>query len=123
MKRLFISLLSIVSVWASASGVPDITAQQLLAQDANDRLILDVRGPDEYAQGHVPGAINIPHTEIAERLDEILSHKDKQVVVYCRSGYRAGKAIDVLLENNFSQVQHLEGDMLKWQEAELPLEK
>jgi len=86
-------------------------------------LVLDVRTPAEFAEGHVPGAVNISHNQLEKRLSEILSKKDKPVVVYCRSGVRAAKALKVLEQHDFSKLYHLTGDMLGWQEAKLKTEK
>jgi rhodanese-related sulfurtransferase len=59
--------------------------------------VLDVRAPEEYVTGHVPGAVNIPHDQIAARLAEV--PKDRDVVLYCRSGRRAAMAGEVLSGN------------------------
>lgn len=83
-------------------------------------VVLDVRTPDEYVAGHVPGAVNIPHDQVAARLAEV--PKDKDVVIYCRSGRRTGIAADVLAANGYTRLGHLEGDMLAWQEKQRPLE-
>lgn len=123
MKKLFISLLGLFSFVAFADEVADISAQDLLASKTQDWLIIDVRTKKEYDQGHVPGAVNIAHDQLASNIDKLLTRKDKPVVVYCRSGYRAGKAADVLLEYDFKQVKHLEGDMLGWEKAGLEIEK
>lgn len=86
-------------------------------------MILDVRTADEFAEGHVPSAINISHDELADRLAEIEAAKEAGLIVYCRSGRRAGIAEELLLGQGFSNVQHLEGDMLAWLEAKRPTEK
>jgi len=95
-----------------------ITPDQLLSEPPADALILDVRTPEEYAQGHVPGAVNVPHTEVAARLDEIEAEvggdPSRPVVVYCERGARAAKAEAELLEAGYRQVLHLEGDMSDW---------
>ena len=116
-KSLFISLLSVLSFSSFANEVKDISADQLLAADKSNWLILDVRSAQEYSDGHVPGSINIAHTDIADKMQQLLAYKDKPVVVYCRSGYRAGKATDILLNEGFNQLMHLQGDMLNWQNA------
>jgi rhodanese-related sulfurtransferase len=82
--------------------------------------VLDVRTPEEYITGHLPGAVNIPHDQIAARLAEV--PKDKTVVLYCRSGKRAGVAAEVLAENGYTKLQHLEGDMPAWIEKGRPVE-
>lgn len=64
----------------------------------NKASIVDVRTPQEYADDHYPGAVNIPLNELMERLDEIKEMK-KPVVAYCRSGARSGMAVALLKQN------------------------
>ena len=90
----------------------------------HEQLILDVRSPEEYKEGHVPGAINIPHDQLGSRLAEIGSHKNKDVVLYCRSGKRTAIAADILQSEGFSKLQHLDGDMNGWlSNSKLPVAK
>ncbi|MDM7861798.1 rhodanese-like domain-containing protein [Alteromonas sp. ASW11-36] len=117
---LFIALLSLTVI---AEEAVDIKPAELLQADTSEWLIIDVRSAEEYAEGHVPGAINIPHTDMAAQMSTIQTYKDKPVVVYCRSGYRAGKAADVLIEADFSDVRHLEGDIMGWRNAGHELEQ
>jgi len=84
-------------------------------------LVLDVRTPQEYADGHVPGAVNVPYDQLASRLAEV--PKDKDVVLYCKSGRRAGIAADVLAANGYTRLSHLEGDMNAWVEKGRPVVK
>ncbi|MBT0585238.1 rhodanese-like domain-containing protein [Alteromonas oceanisediminis] len=125
MKNFLVILL--VCLMTSASAIADevasVSASELNAADYSEWLILDVRSAEEFADGHVPGAMNIGHTELAGRLADIREYQNKPVVVYCRSGYRAAKAADILSEANFSDVLHLEGDIMAWKESNLPLEK
>jgi len=125
MKRLMLALLGLFFAQnAFSANVTEMSQQQLLTQDkGSEILILDVRTPAEFAEGHVPGAVNISHNQLEKRLSEILSKKDKPVVVYCRSGVRAAKALKVLEQHDFSKLYHLTGDMLGWQEAKLKTEK
>jgi rhodanese-related sulfurtransferase len=93
-----------------------------MAQPDADLVILDVRTPEEFAAGHVPGAINVSHDQVEARLPELSVYKSKDVVVYCRSGRRTKLALDVLKTNGFERLWHLEGDMLAWQAQNRPLE-
>lgn len=104
--------------------VTPITAEALLQRIDTDAamLVLDVRTPEEFAAGHVPGAINIPHTEIETGLARVRRAGDIDVVVYCRSGRRAGIAETVLQANGLRRLLHLQGDMLGWIAKELPVE-
>ena len=122
-KYLFAIVIAVFSLTVLAKDAVDIKPAELLAADSSEWLILDVRSAEEYAEGHVPGAINIPHTDVAAQISIIQTYKDKPVIVYCRSGHRAGKAADILLEADFSDVRHLEGDIMGWRDAGHKLEQ
>ena len=109
---------------AAAVPVPAMSQEALLQhqQMHGDHLfVLDVRTPEEFAAGHVPGAVNISHEQLAARLAEV--PKDKDVVLYCRSGKRAGMAADVLRANGYTRLSQLEGDMQAWSANGRPIAK
>jgi len=112
------SLLLVASVaLADAAGFKPISQDAFLAlptQGAEAPFVLDVRTPEEYASGYVPGALNIPHDQLASRLAEV--PKDRPVVLYCRSGRRAALAAEVLEANGYKDLEHLDGDMQAWTE-------
>lgn len=105
-----------------APAIREVSQEEVLAlhDRADGPLLLDVRTPEEFAVSHIPGAVNVPHTEIAERLPRILPLAGQGVIVYCRSGKRAGIGGQILLEAGV-EVGHLQGDMLGWEEAGLPV--
>jgi len=114
------------STFAVAHTIPEISQQQLQALTSAGKpavVILDVRTPEEYHQGHVPGAINISHTQIIQHLSKLEPFKNQPIVVYCRSGKRAAIAEKILTAHGFKQLKHLTGDMNGWQTAQLPIEK
>ena len=80
---------------------------------------LDVREREEFAGGHVPGAVNIPMGQLTGRLDEV--DRDRPVVVICRSGNRSDAMTDVLRAAGFDAVNML-GGTLEWIEAGRPVE-
>lgn len=84
--------------------------------------VLDVRPPEEFASGHVPGAVNVPLKELAKRLKEL--PKDQEVVAYCRGPHcvLAFEAVAQLREKGF-QARRLEDGFPEWREAGLPVEK
>ena len=108
-----VSALALACAETTAQVVP-ITPDALLASPPAGALILDVRTTNEYAAGHVPSAVNVPHDQVAARLTELGDDLTRPVVVYCESGRRAGRAESVLLEAGFTDVRHLEGDMKAW---------
>ncbi|MBU3914844.1 rhodanese-like domain-containing protein [bacterium] len=103
----------------------DISQDDLLkgVQAKTISLLLDVRTVDEFNQGHVPGAVNIPHFELEGRLAEIIAYRNKEIVVYCRSGRRTEIALTILRDSGFSKLLHLKGDIIGWLENNRPLEK
>lgn len=110
---------------AKATTQKEVEASPYLLERvaSNDWLLIDVRSPEEYADGHIPGAINMPHENIDGYLSELEQHKNKPIIIYCRSGRRAKLAMKVLQEHDFTDVMHLEGDILGWNEAGLALEQ
>ena len=70
---------------------------------------IDVRSAGEFDAGHVEGAVNIPHTEIVERISEVTGDKDATLYLYCRSGRRSGIAADALAEAGFSKAINIGG--------------
>ncbi|OHU84503.1 MULTISPECIES: rhodanese-like domain-containing protein [Pseudoalteromonas] len=100
----------------------DITQNQLLINQMSDKshVIIDVRSTEEYEQGHIKGAINIPFNQIERHMSLLEQHKQSHLVVYCRSGRRATIFIDALTPEGFNLL-HLEGDMNAWLKAKLPV--
>jgi phage shock protein E len=75
-------------------------------------VLVDVRTPQEFASGHIDGAVNIPVTDLAVRQAE-LGDKDQAIVVYCRSGARSASAKRTLEASGFTHVLDL-GPMTRW---------
>jgi len=107
----------------SQSTVETITASDLATLiAANDApFILDVRTENEFSAGHIPGAVNIPHTELEARLAELDAHKNDTIIVYCRSGKRAGMAEEKLQHNGYTKISDLDGHMLGWEKGGHPV--
>ena len=118
-------MMAALTIAACSSSAVDISNSALLDKinAGTAPLILDVRSRKEFASSHVPGAINIPHTEVKSRLAELGDDKGREIVVYCESGMRAGKAESVLASAGFSNLLHLDGDMAGWRRAQLPAER
>ncbi len=84
-------------------------------------VFIDVRTPEEYAAGHIPGAKLIPLDELEQRLAEV--PRDRQVYLYCRSGHRSAKAAEILAKHGFTNIENVQGGMLAWQQAGYPVKK
>ena len=112
-----------VNVFAADYRTPGMAPEQVLEKLGTDQapLIIDVRKPVEFGVGHVPGAINIPLAEIADRLDEFKN--DNGVLIYCINGSRTSKAEAILLDAGIPNVYHLEGTFQAWIQGKHPIEK
>ena len=93
----------------------NITAEEArkLMDSEKDRIILDVRSREEYDQGHIPGAILIPDTEIEAKAADLLPDKDQLILVYCRSGRRSKLAAQSLADLGYTNSREF-GGILDW---------
>lgn len=125
LSRLSMALFLMTGSTICVAEVTDISQVELIQRiKANHAgLILDVRSQQEYAEGHIPGAINIPHDQLGSRLAEIGLYRDKDVVLYCGSGGRVIIAANTLQPAGFSKLLHLDGDMNGWRNKGLPIKK
>ena len=100
---------------------PDKAEEALPSAD----LLLDVREPDEFRDGHIPGAINIPRGLLEFKLssDPELENRDQKVVVYCKTSGRAALAARALKEMGYLHIFSIEGGFDAWQQAEKPVIK
>ncbi len=99
--------------------------------DAADAVLIDVREPAEFDTGHLPGAINIPrgvlefqvdaHPAVANATDPALAHRERPLVLYCRTGGRAALAADNLQKLGFADVRSIAGGIEAWRESGLPV--
>ena len=102
---------------------PSIAPTELEARRASDRapLVIDVRSAGEYASGHIPGAVNVPYDEVAERIADL--DTSNGVALYCMVGPRARKGEAALLAAGYHDVLHLEGGLSAWKAAGLPVDR
>ena len=86
--------------------------------DAQPHTLVDVRTPEEFRGGYIPGAININLQELQQRLTRI--PKDKPVIVYCRSGNRSASAANLLKQAGYTEIYDL-GGIIDWARQSLPI--
>lgn len=95
----------------------DISVKDLKARmDAGDQdfVLIDVREPGEHDAFNIGGTL-VPVGTIASAVESLEAHKDKEVIVYCRSGARSGMAQGFLQQQGFKNVRNLTGGMMAWQ--------
>jgi hydroxyacylglutathione hydrolase len=109
--------------WAMLNTTPEVREVGIaaLADRAPDTLLLDVREPDEYALGHVPGAVNLPQAELASRLDEV--PRDRPVQVICQGGYRSLRSAQFLAQSGYRAVVSVQGGTAAWQASGHPVDR
>ena len=126
-KRLFPLVLSLTLLSScgtrtgSSAGYRQISMDEAVKtmKDEKNYIILDVRRPDEYSEGHIPGAINVPNEEIGSAEIAELPDKSQLILVYCRSGRRSKEASEKLVKLGytgiveFGGIQDYEGEIQK----------
>jgi rhodanese-related sulfurtransferase len=98
---------------------------RLSVNEAKDKIdagaqVIDVRTPGEYAGGHVPGSLNIPHMAILARQGELA--KDRELVFICQMGSRSALAAEFAAAAGFKELYNVEGGTESWVKAGLPVE-
>lgn len=93
----------------------NITAQEAkqIMDTQEGYVILDVRTQEEFDQGHIPGAVLIPDTEIMDKAEDVLTDKDQLILVYCRSGRRSKLAAEDLVALGYTNIKEF-GGVIDW---------
>ena len=123
MKKLVFLLLAVMLLTACGQDKENdqgavyvnITAEEAkqIMDTEEGYVILDVRTQEEYDQGHIPGATQISHEEIAEKAEDVLTDKEQLILVYCRSGRRSKIAAEALVELGYTNIKEF-GGIIDW---------
>ena len=107
----------------STQGGPRLSVHELTNAVNNDNaIILDIRNNEEFRAGHIVDAINIPYTEVKERLETLNKYRDRQIVIVDKMGQHAGTVCRQLTSDGFNTTR-LRGGISEWQQQNLPLVK
>ena len=98
-----------MACYSATSETRDTITPEVLLAIEHEALIVDVRTPEEFADGHYPGAINIPHETILDGLSQLGVTQVTPVILYCRSGNRSGQAEQALREKGFTEATNAGG--------------
>jgi rhodanese-related sulfurtransferase len=91
--------------------------------DDDNTVVIDVREPHEFSEGHISNALHIPLGKLEERVYELESHKQHPIIVTCQSGTRSSAACKKLVGLGFNEVFEIKGGMLAWGDDKLPITK
>ena len=117
----FLILLFIfLSMERSNSGKPMATSVLVAVMNADQVILVDVRVSGKFQEGHIHGALNIPHTKSNGRVSELEKHRQKLIVLVDQMGQHAGSAGKLLTKDGFS-VRRLKGGMSEWQHQSMPV--
>jgi len=103
--------------WAMLTSSPAVREATLdeVRERSADAVVIDVREPEEFANGHVPGAVNLPQADLATRLDEV--PRDRPLLVICQGGFRSLRAAQFLSQRGFADVASVKGGTEAWRAA------
>lgn len=127
MRLRLLALVALTAVTVAACGstaVQTVTAGEaadLLADPPPDLVVLDVRTPAEFAQGHLEGAVLVDYNapDFAERVGQL--DRDVPYLLYCRTGNRSAGAREVMADLGFTEIYEMGGGIVSWAEAGLPI--
>ncbi|WP_455376197.1 rhodanese-like domain-containing protein [Kaarinaea lacus] len=115
---LFLFLRTFVAT-GGAKGINNMEAVRMMNND--NAFVLDVRTQEEFTQGHINTAVNIPLGLVDTRISDIHNKKSSPVILVCQSGNRSGQAARILKKHGFENLFNLSGGMAGWQQANLPV--
>ncbi|NOQ94459.1 MAG: rhodanese-like domain-containing protein [Methylophaga sp.] len=127
MKKLIsIFLLSVFLMACSSSDnaeISQISPIESAGLHSNEFAVLvDVRTVAEWNNQHIPGAIHIPMADLKSRMNELKSFEGKQLIMHCAVGGRSSTAVEILQKAGFTNVSNMNGGIVAWQKAKLPVE-
>lgn len=112
---LVVTLSSAIGCSSKGSGEAyneiDSTKTIELVNETKETLVIDVRGADAYAKGHLANAINIPFDEFEGKISDLEGYKDQTIVLICNTGNKSGKAGKMLVDKGFTKVYNAEDGM------------
>ena len=117
---LFLGVMLLTACGKTTENVQEAVFVSITAEEAKEIMdteegyvILDVRTQEEYDEGHIPGAVLIPNTEVENRAEEALPDKEQLILVYCRRGRRSKMAAQILADLGYTNVKEF-GGIIDW---------
>ena len=106
------------------TGAPPLSAQQaIFLMNREDAVLLDVRDATSYAKEHITASINIPFSELAQKLKQLESYRERPIIINYGQGQAHHRIAKILKNAGFTKLYHLKGGIMSWKSAALPLAK
>lgn len=122
LSLIWVVLLILLILSEGSKGGKSISpSEATLLINKEDAKVIDIRSKEDFRNGHLPGAVNIPSREIQKRLHEIEPFKEQPVILICKSGTTAGATGSILAKSGFTKLNKLRGGIMEWQGSNLPL--
>jgi rhodanese-related sulfurtransferase len=106
---------------SGARKLSPLDATRLINHD--DAVVIDLRSEGDFDQGHILNSLHIPHDKLAERIKSLEKYRSRPIIATCRTGHQSAGAGGVLLRNGFEKVYYINGGILAWEGASLPLSR
>lgn len=89
----------------------DYESAKIILKNDKQAILVDVRSPQEYKEGHLEGSINVPLYDLERNCDELVKQKENTIILYCQSGNRSKKALKILQEQSCSNLYQIDGGL------------
>lgn len=121
---LVVIIVLLVKSWIGVKGVKNIKPLEAISLiNHENAVVLDVRLENEFKEGHILNSIHIPVGALQNQIKTLEKYKSAPIIVNCRTGNRANSACTLLRKQGFNNIYKLEGGILAWQNANMPLTK
>ncbi len=118
----FAAVWLLFDVFSRGNGKTSVTPiSATLLMNKENAVPLDIRNAEEFSQGHLPGAINMPLSDIEKRVQELEKYKNKPLILYCAYGNRSEGALSRLKKAGFEKLYNLRGGLAEWEKAGQPI--
>ena len=92
-------------------NIIDYKSAKMILKNDKDAKLVDVRSPQEYKEGHLPSSINLPLYKIEEQYKKVFPDENTAIIVYCQSGNRSNKAIEILESKGYKNLYNIDGGL------------
>ncbi|MCG8426040.1 MAG: rhodanese-like domain-containing protein [Chromatiales bacterium] len=121
---LFIVIGLLVQNFIASSDKSAVSPQKATEMiNREEAVVVDVRPMNDFTEGHIINALNIPANALKNQIKTLEKYKDKPIIMACRSGAQSSMACKQLRKEGFEKVFNLQGGMLAWQNANLPISR